>query len=233
MDFTQSRKYLLEVFRENSFFASLQYGKTHVSQVIIDTCENNTKISVSFPGYKAHYLGNKVVYDYRVDIVKAGVTTALSHANIITDIYNKVENGGMSPAKLREVLVEFSKHGEIDLKEAANYLSYNSVPPSPSLISRVGMAHGNKVYNSAGNSFDLSIEELFVSIKWIVLQEDINYPIEKNFQGRKMPFSRYLEAIFVTQHASHSLEEVIGRALAHYRPRPWPEMDYSFTKHIK
>jgi len=38
-------------------------------------------------------------------------------------------------------------------------------------------------------------EQLITSIKWIVLQEDINYPIPK-YEGRKMPFARYLEAYF-------------------------------------
>ena len=98
------------------------------------------------------------------------------------------------------------------------------------LLIRVKNAHGDKKYNPVGNSFDLTLEELFCSIKWIVLQEDINYPIP--FEGRRMPLARYLETIFITQNNSHTLEDVIKRALFHSRPTQWTDMDYLFRDQI-
>lgn len=232
MNFKQSKNYLLNIFQQNSFTTNVQNNNTHASQVVIETCSNGTRISISFPGYKASVRENSTVYDYRVDIIKNSNTTALSHTNLMTDIFNKIQNGRMSANNLKDVLIEVAKEGNIDLASIAANLPYNPVVPPQALISKVKEAHGNKAYNDIGNSFDLTIEELLACIKWIVLQEDINYPIAKSYEGRKMPFARYLETIFITQNNSHSLEEVISRALIHSRPRQWPEMDYSFTKMI-
>jgi len=232
MNFQQSENYLLNIFQKNNFTANVQKENTHASQVILETCSNGTQIIISFPGYKASVSRNKIVYDYRVDITRNGSTTALSHANIITDIFNKIQNGGMSAKNLRHVLIKVAQQGAVDLAKAIAILPYKPVAAPQSLISKVQKAHGNKAYNTYGNFFDLKIEELLGCIKWIVLQEDINYPIARNFEGRKMPFARYMETIFVTQNSSHSLEAVIQRALAHSRPKPWQEMDYSFRNLI-
>ncbi len=130
-------------------------------------------------------------------------------------------------------MIKVAQQGAVDLTKAVTMLPYKPVAPPQSLISRVQKAHGNKGYNKYGNFADLTIEELLSCIKWIVLQEDINYPIARNFEGRKMPFARYLETIFITQNSSHSLEEVIKRALAHSRPKQWREMDYSFRNLVR
>ena len=100
------------------------------------------------------------------------------------------------------------------------------------MIAIVNKAHGPKKLNIIGSSFDLTIEELFTSIKWIVLQEDINYPISSGFEGRKMPYSRYIEAVYTTESNGRTIENVIQRALAHFRPTQWKDMDYSFRKNI-
>ena len=233
MNFQQSENYLLNIFQKNNFTANVQKRNTHASQEVVETCSNGTQIIISFPGYKASVSRNKIVYDYRVDITRNGSTTALSHANIITDIFNKIQNGGMSAKKLKHVLIKVAQQGVVDLAKAIAILPYKPVAPPQSLISRVQKAHGNKIYNKYGNFFDLTVEELLSCIKWIVLQEDINYPLARNFEGRKMPFARYIETIFVTQNSSHSLEAVIQRALAHSRPKRWKEMDYSFRNLIR
>lgn len=228
MNYQLSKNYLLNIFQKNNFTKNVRNRRTNVSQVVVETCSNETQISISFPGYKASISGSKVVYDYRVNITKNGKTMVLSHTNIITDIYNKIKNGGMSSENLKDILVEGSQEGDIDLANVTIRLSYIPTKPPQTLISRVKVAHGNKPYNQYGNSFDLTIEELLSCIKWIVLQEDINYPIENNYEGRRMPFARYLETIFITQNNSHSLEDVISRALTHLRPKQWSDMDYSF-----
>jgi hypothetical protein len=233
MDFQQARNYLISVFEQNSFLNNVQNNNLHSTQIVVENCNNGSKISVSFPGYKSNISGSKIVYDYRVDIIKYGLTTALSHTNIIADIYNKVTNCNMSGEEFRDVLIEISQEGNIDIKSIIKRLPYNSIPPNSTLISRVANAHLSKTYNAIGNSFDLSLEELLLAVKWIVLQEDINYPISNGFEGRKMPFARYLETIFVTHNFSHTLEEVIQRALLHSRPLQWNEMDYSFKSLIR
>ena len=224
---------MITVFNKNGFTKNVHNKNTHASQVIIETCSNGSEISVSFPGYKAKITRNKKVYDYRVDIKKNGLKTALSHTNIITDIYNKIVNCNMSSRALSNVLIEVSQEGNMNLQSISQSLPYNPTPPDQNLLTRVSNAHSGKTYNPDGNSFDLTLEELLLSIKWIVLQEDINYPISNGFEGRKMPFARYLETILVTQNSSHTLEEVIQRALSHSRPTQWNEMDYSFRKLIK
>jgi hypothetical protein len=233
MNFQQARNYLTTVFNQNGFSQNVQNKNIHATQVVVETCSNGTEISVSFPGYKAYITGNKTVYDYRVDIVKNGIKAALSHTNIITDIYNKIDSCNMSASELRNVLIEFSQEGNIMLQSIVQRLPYNPSAPNQNLLTRVANAHKGKTYNAVGNSFDLTLEELLSSIKWIVLQEDINYPISNGYEGRKMPFARYLEAIFVTQNTSHTLEEVIQRALSHSRPSQWNEMDYSFGNQVR
>jgi len=233
MNFQQARNYLTTVFNQNGFSQNVQNKNIHATQVVVETCSNGTEISVSFPGYKAYITGNKTVYDYRVDIVKNGIKTALSHTNIITDIYNKIDSCNMSASELRNVLIEVSQEGNIMLQSIVQRLPYNPSAPNQNLLTRVANAHNGKTYNAVGNSFDLTLEELLSSIKWIVLQEDINYPISNGYEGRKMPFARYLEAIFVTQNTSHTLEEVIQRALSHSRPSQWNEMDYSFRNQVR
>lgn len=233
MNFKQAITYLTTVFNQNSFSQNVHNKNTHATQVVVETCSNGTEISVSFPGYKAYITGNKTVYDYRVDIVKNGIKTALSHTNIITDIYNKISSCNMSASEFRSVLIDVSQEGNIALQSIIQRLPYNPSVPNQNLLTRVKNAHNGKTYNAIGNSFDLTLEELLSSIKWIVLQEDINYPILNGYEGRKMPFARYLEAIFVTQNTSHTLEEVIQRALSHSRPSQWNEMDYSFRNLIK
>ena len=232
MNFQESKNHLLNIFNQNGFIADMNAKKKHTNKVVLETCSNGTEISVSFPGYKAYSRNGKTVYDYRVDITKNGITTALSHANIIADIFNKIVEGNMSIKSLREVLIETSREGNIDVEDIKNRLPYTSVVPTEAYKMRIKNAHGNKFYNETGNSFDLTIEELISSIKWIVLQEDINYPIPR-YEGRKMSFARYLETIFITENNSHSLEEVINRALSHSRPVQWKEMDYSFRNDIR
>lgn len=233
MNFQQARDHLITVFNQNGFSQNVQNKNMHATQVVVKVCSNGTEISVSFPGYKSIKTGNKTVYDYRVDILKNGIKTALSHANIITDIYNKVYHCNMSASELRNVLIDVSQEGNIGLQSIIQRLPYTPYEPNPILLTHVAVAHKDKSYNIVGNCFDLTLEELFSSIKWIVLQEDINYPISKGYEGRRMPFARYLEAIFVTQNTSHQLKEVIQRALSHSRPAPWKEMDYSFRDLIR
>lgn len=228
MNFQLASKFLIKSFRQHNFAENVRNNKRHVSQIVVEICTNDTEILVSFPGYKAAVTSEKIVYDYRVDIRKGTFVTSLSHANIITDIYNKIVYGGMEGLKLRKALIYFFKEGGMSLADWETSLYYTSRNPEKDLLERVKTAHAQKQFNLAGNTFDLSLEELFCSLKWIVLQEDINYPMARGYEGRKMPLARYLETIFVTANHKYSLEDVIRRALMHKRPLLWPELKYPF-----
>lgn len=66
-----------------------------------------------------------------------------------------------------------------------------------------------------------SFEKLTDLMFYIAIQEDINYPDAK-YQGRKMCFYRYLEAVYCKVNDNHKIEEAIAKANAHgYIPRNW------------
>ena len=65
---------------------------------------------------------------------------------------------------------------------------------------------------------------IIICIKWIVLHEDINYQIEKNYEGCKMSIDRYLETIFFTQNNSYTLEDIISKSVKHSHIKQWPDM---------
>ena len=232
MNYTQSKKQLLEVFSNNNFKIHVRNKKIHAVDYIIEECNNGNHISISFPGYKALINSKGIKYDYRVNIHKDGIKTSLSHANIIVDIFNKCKFCNINIPEFKKQLIHSATNSDFDMDNATAILHYSKIAPSPRLLNYAQKAHGNKQYNSIGNNFDLTIEELFVSIKWIVLQEDINYPMPR-FEGRKMPYARYLEAIHSAEHKTHKLNEVISRALSHTRPEKWRDMDYRFLDNIK
>ena len=231
MKFIETKEYLVDLFKSNNFEEDARNNCLHTNLLEVEALSNGSKIFVSFPGYKCIRY-NEIVYDYRVDISKNEDRVTLSHANIITDLFNKVKNVGMAPMELANALIESSIESTFELDKVVNNLKYNPVKPNKDLISRVNTAHGNKTYNQLGNSFDLTIEELFSCIKWIVIQEDINYPISSHCQGRRMPFSRYIEAVFTAQSNTHRIEEVIQRALSHFIPPEWDEINYTFALKI-
>lgn len=69
-----------------------------------------------------------------------------------------------------------------------------------------------------------SFEQLTDLMFYIAIQEDINYP-EARFQGRKMCFYRYLEAIYCKVYANHQIAEAIDKAIAHgYIPANWNDV---------
>lgn len=234
MIYQKAKIHLENLFKKNEFGKSLSLNQYNSKYVELEKCKNGSIISISFPGYKSKFKGLKIIYDYRIDLDRMGDETSLSHSNILVDIYNKILHGKMQAEKLRNVLIQLSQTGFVDLKKTEGLLNYHPIPPAPQLLKLVKQYHGSKYYNELGNQEDLDLEELLLSIKWIVIQEDINYPISQGFEGRRMCFSRYLECIYLTQnYRSHSLEELIKRTLSHKRPKPWSKMDYSFKKSME
>ncbi len=234
MEYAAASAWLKEQFHQNNFSGHLASGRTHAVLLPVDTCASGAEILISFPGYKAKNQNGTITYDYRVDLKKEAITTSLSHANLIVDLYNKCCFGEMSTANLRSALLTAAEEGSFEYGQTAGLLSYHPVVPTLDLLNLVQAAHGGKSYNRTGNRFDLTVEEVFKSIKWIVIQEDINYPIARGYEGRKMPFARYLEAVFASEKdRGNRLAEVIERALFHSRPPRWPVVDYSPLDRIR
>lgn len=113
-------------------------------------------------------------------------------------------------------------------------IDYKSIaPPDGRIVKQARKAHKDegKVYKEQGTRVVLSILELTPVIKWIALQEDINYPIPQGFEGRKMPFRRYLEAIHQAERGL-PVELIVRRALRHERPQRLQGVDYSCMEEI-
>ena len=223
MNYDKAIADLHTVFKSHGFeqLLSRKEQKAH----LVHRCASGAELTVHFPGYKAQL--NPFRPDYRVDITKPGqASIPLSHANLIVDIYNKIVNGNMNPEALQRALLEQLCDCSIDYEAVTARLPYVPTPPPNALLDYAQVAHNGKPYRREGNSADLTIEELFSSIKWISIQEDFNYPMPR-YQGRKMPYTRYIEAVHVAKHkdSQHSLGEVIQRALSHSRPLPWREMN--------
>ena len=69
-----------------------------------------------------------------------------------------------------------------------------------------------------------SIEELTFLMFYIAIQEDINYP-EQRYEGRKMCFYRYLEAVYCKVYSNHRIDEAINRATTKgYIPKKWNDV---------
>lgn len=233
MNYSQAEQKLQQLFESRNYKLLIQNRLHHVHRDLICNCSNGTKIYISYPGSKAKIDSNgRIVFDYRVEIKNSQLNTALSHANIIVDIYNKCCRG-FDHALMKQILIQSAREGEIDVYQYSQVKSYSCCAIDQSILHDAISAHSalGKSYNSNANQFDLTFEELFKSIFWIVLQEDINYPMPK-YQGRKMPFSRYLEVLHCFE-SNHTLREVITRALSEgYPPNDWIDMDYSFRQFI-
>lgn len=103
-------------------------------------------------------------------------------------------------------------HREImlDLYEKTTLRNYESMKHYVETVASEGM--GIDVFPDAFGG-ELSFGELTALMFYIAIQEDINYP-ETYYQGRKMCFFRYLEAIYCKIGKNHSLEEAVERAEA-------------------
>jgi len=227
MRFSRNKNQLEKLFEKEEFYNLDDHSKREK----VYECKNGTEIFIVFPGYKA----SKTNYDYRVDIKKESEEIPLSHCNIITDIYNKCINDRIDKTKFKYLLIKVFKEDSFDFEKYEEFVDYNrKEPPKEELLKSIDKAHKSKSFNRDGNRWDLNFEELFYSIGWIVIQEDLNYPIQEGYEGRKMPLCRYIETIYCSHREDHTIEEVIERTVIHdRRPKKWDEIDYSFLRKIR
>jgi len=239
MNYSEAEQKLKKIFETQNYRLLLQKGLHHEKRLLAHECSNGSRIYISYPGLKARFKSNKIIYDYRVDLETSQYKAALSHVNIIIDIFKKCCHG-FDRQVMKHLLIETAKKGRLDLSQyvqAKNYSSHLAIKEDFNyVLKRTAEIHHalGKKYDSTANKTDLTFEELFNSIFWIVLQEDINYPRSGGKQGRIMPFSRYLETLHCVEYKTHKLKEVIERALAEgYPPSNWVDMDYSFQNQIR
>jgi hypothetical protein len=198
--------------------------RQHCFSLEVEKLTGGKAIILTFPGYKGT-LGKP---DYRVDLRDGERSFAASHANIIADIINKIQRGSISPKQLDESLFEIAINAEHRFQGDYRLCS----PPSDDLLKRVQDGHGGKKFAKENNCFDFPINDLLLTIKWIILQEDINYPISSGYEGRKMPLARYLEAIYVasTPSCNFTIEDVVSRALSHRRPAKFLGTEIAYSR---
>lgn len=192
-------------------------------------------IGISFPGYKARVAqdGN-LVFDYRIDLVTPTHITSLSHVNILVDLYCKAASSAQFSVELLRTITSFALHPILPPEAIFTKITATALPHDRKILDDCVQTHQSlgKVFNLKGNEKSLSIPELFHSMKWIVLQEDINYPISKGFLGRRMCFARYAEGIYAAGKSPDQLQKVVRRALSHSRPQYWSDVNYSFLQKI-
>lgn len=226
------KNYLLNNFNHNNkFLNALNNGEKNIHSFRV---ENNYGLDLvcNFPGYKSERRGNKIIYDYRIDY--NGI--AISHVNIIVDIYNKVQQHPEIADLFIQFLNNLARYGDQYNRELFLQLhNYRFNAPTQEILNYVTQIHNNlnKYYQKIGNSWNYSIDELAHMIMWIVIQEDINYPMPR-FLGRRMSFYRYLEAIYVGHNEVYSLKDVITAALSHNLIKDrWNQVDYSHIRSLK
>ena len=234
MRFKETKIELINLFKEVDIKDWIEKKVFHKKRILVKELSNKTKIYISFIGYKTKVVNNKIIYDYRVDIEKNELSTSLSHTNIILDIYNKVLNGKMNHKVFMKYLGGSSFENDFELDTLNKNCLYRPVNPTKNIIDTFTEIHEklNKSFNKSGNKYDLTFEELFNSILYISIQEDINYPINEGFEGRKMCFLRYVETLYLFENSNKSLEDVISRSLSYKRPKKWKELKHSFLKNI-
>ncbi len=242
MSYLSMRQELLRVFHQNNFEGVWQIGEEQKAanrgrnpniNILQYNVPNNSNLDlvINFPGMKTKRNNFGFVYDYRVDL--NGI--AISHANIILDLYNKSSQIPENTDWLIDFLIDLATNGDEYIRlNHQKLIDYEFSTPDEELINYVDKVHRNlnKNFQRAGNkNWNYTIDQLAHLIMWIVLQEDINYPMPR-LQGRRMSFYRYLEAIYCAKNPNdkyHTLSSVIERALSHSQPKLWNECNINYN----
>ncbi len=141
------------------------------------------------------YKTTKTKCDYCVYLVDEEGEKPISHVEIMQDLYDKT-----TPQ------------------------NYELMKSYVEAVARYGK--GIEVPDSLQNSYNygFTFEELTSLMFYIAIQEDINYP-EAHYQGRKMCFYRYLEAVYCKVNTNHEIGEAFDKAVARgYIPRNWNDV---------
>lgn len=141
------------------------------------------------------YKTTRTKCDYCVYLVDYEGEKPISHTEIMNDLYHKTTEG-----------------------------NYNDVINYVENVASVGLEINEQDYMDIDFSNGFDFKELTGLMFYIAIQEDINYP-EQRYQGRKMCFYRYLEAVYCKVHNNHNLYEAVEKANARgYIPSNWNDV---------
>lgn len=141
------------------------------------------------------YKTTKTKCDYCVYLGDKGGEYPISHVEIMNDLYYKTTKQNYQ--EMKQYIEDVATIGR-------NVNAHISLRPA----------------FEQGFSYEKLTDLMF----YIAIQEDINYP-EKRYQGRKMCFYRYLEAIYCKVHSNHQMGEAIYKATARgYIPEKWTDV---------
>lgn len=166
--------------------------------------ENKKKYYIELSRYNAYrklairYPGYKTTRyksDYCVILVDRGEENEISHNDIMCDLYDKTT--------------------------VANYYNIRRYVED---VATIGLDINESDYKNIDFNKGFSFDELTELMFYIALQEDINYPGER-YEGRKMCFYRYIEAIYCKVNTNHTIHEAYNRANnRNYRPTKWSDV---------
>lgn len=193
MSYTEEKKRINSLIAVDGKIIQLNEEHSNAKQHYYDLkrFDNNRRLRIRYPGYKTQ----KDKCDYCVYLVDDGKECAISHEEIMKDLYNKTTRENYS--NIKKYIEDVAIVGEENISE----ISYSGID-----------------FN-LGFTFD----ELTNLMFYIGIQEDINYP-KKHLEGRKMCFYRYIEAIYCKIHTNHSLADAIKRANVNYKPSKWDDV---------
>ncbi|MFL0266821.1 hypothetical protein [Candidatus Clostridium radicumherbarum] len=172
-----------------------KYPKWELHEKEIETDSDNIKLQI--PGKKTDIS----VYDFRLLLNIGNYKYFLTHANIIIDLYTKIKYNPSFATNLREFIVDIAINGLREENRLERYgldkLKTNQfVKTEYKNIAAECVPNYNKYFNYRTCDMNLLRSILF----WVTLQEDINYPIDKGCQGRRLAFTRFVESIYCAEH---------------------------------
>jgi len=209
------------IIKDHFIADGYETAPTLTKYATIHTTKSGALITLRYPGKKYNKKKKSPTYDFRVDCdldgkLNGDMLRLPTHAAFMVDMYNKVRYCGMNGDLLRLILGYIVVTGDVTkIDEWKKILPYTPKVPrhedvreiekyyqkfkDGETLDRHNRVIPKETFNWDCSKMDWGLEELFVMIKFIAMQEDVNYPISKNFQGRKMPFARYIEGIALAQ----------------------------------
>jgi len=188
MGYTEEKQKIISYVTHRGHIIGLNYDKSNVKQYsrLLAVYPDSKKLIIRYPGYKT----TSTKCDYCVCLVDEGNERAVSHAEIMQDLYNKT-----TPS------------------------NYPDMKAYIEAVARIGREAKTASFMVPIFPQSFSYAQLTDLMFYVAIQEDINYP-DYRYQGRKMCFFRYLEAIYCKINNQHSLQEAISRAETHGKIPP-------------
>jgi hypothetical protein len=142
-------------------------------------------IELKYPGKKP---------ESKYDFVVEYSGEKISHENIAFELFNIAYSNKEEPNSIETLQKSLYTLASKGL--SLNTEMYLSLPLRNNyydeLNTPINLLYNGNAENSKNN---INYIDLFILIFFIAIQEEINYPISKKKEGRKMPFKRYFEAI--------------------------------------